>query len=135
MYDLQRVGKVISDIEKYIKELQNYNLTLDSLYDSKNYHASSMLVFAIINRLIELGTEILSAEKIGAPNAYQDIAPLLAKGGIINKEHAEKLNLLIRKRNIFAHFYEDISEKELYRTIQDIQIVESFLKTIKKRIK
>ena len=56
MYDLQRVGKVISDIEKYIKELQNYNLTLDSLYDSKNYHASSMLVFAIINRLIELGT-------------------------------------------------------------------------------
>ena len=36
MYDLQRVGKVISDIEKYIKELQNYNLTLDSLYDSKN---------------------------------------------------------------------------------------------------
>lgn len=135
MYDLQRVGKIIADIEKYMKELENYNLTINDLYESKNYYASSMLIFAILNRLIDLGGEIISAEKLGAPNTYQDIMALLAKGNVINKKQAKEINNLIRKRNILAHFYEDISEKDLYKTIKDLKSIEGFLATIKKRIK
>ncbi|MEK6843872.1 MAG: HepT-like ribonuclease domain-containing protein [Nanoarchaeota archaeon] len=134
MYDIQRIGKIIADIEKHIKELDNYNLALNDLYESKNYHASSMLIFAILNKLIDLGSEMISAEKLGAPNTYQDIMILLAKGNIINKNQAGELNNLVKKRNIFAHFYEDISEKELYKTIKEIKIVEGFLITIKKII-
>ena len=135
MYDIQRIGKIIADIEKYIKELENYNLTINDLYESKNYHATSMLIFTILNRLIDLGGEIISAEKLGAPNTYQDIMEILAKGNIINKKQADEINNLIRKRNIFAHFYEDITEKDLYKTIKDLISVEGFLTTIKKRIK
>jgi len=114
MYDLERIGKIISDINKYMKELEGYNLSKEDLSDSKNYNASSMLVFAILNRLIDIGGEIISAEELGAPNTYQDIMNILSKANVINKEKAEKLNTLISKRNIFAHFYEDITEKELY---------------------
>ena len=64
-----------------------------------------MLIFAILNKLIDLGSEIISAEKLGAPNTYQDIMILLAKGNIINKNQADELNNLVKKRNIFAHFY------------------------------
>ena len=134
MYDLERIGKIIADIQRYLKELHGYNLSLNDLYKSKNYHASSMLIFAILNRLIDLGNEIISAEKLGAPNSYQDIMLLLAKGGIINKSNAEELNKLVRKRNIFAHFYEDISEKELYKTIKELDVLASFLQTVKKRL-
>jgi len=134
MYDIQRIGKIIADIEKHIKELNSYNLNLNDLYESKNYHASSMLIFAILNKLIDLGSEIISAEKLGAPNTYQDIMNLLAKGNIINKNQADELNNLVRKRNIFAHFYEDIKEKDLYKTIKEIKIIDGFLTTIKKRI-
>lgn len=135
MYDLERIGRIIADIEKYLKELYSYNLSLDDLHDSKNYNASSMLIFAILNRLIDLGNEIISAEKLGAPNTYQDIMPLLSKGGIINKQQAEELNKLVRKRNVFAHFYEDISEKELHKTIKELDILNSFLQTIRKRLR
>ncbi len=135
MYDIQRIGKTIADIEKHLRELENYNLTLDDLYESKNYHASSMLIFAILNKLIDLGSEIISAEKLGAPNTYQDIMVLLAKGNIINKNKADELNNLIRKRNLFAHFYDDINEKELYKTIKELKVIGEFLITIKKRIR
>lgn len=135
MYDLQRVGKIIADIEKYMKELEKYNLTINDLYESKNYYASSMLLFAILNRLIDLGGEIISAEKLGAPNTYQDIMALLAKGNVINKKQVEEINNLIKRRNILAHFYEDINEKDLYKTIKDLKSIEGFLATIKKRIK
>ena len=134
-YDIERIGKLIADIEKYTKELESYKIN-DAIgfSDSKTYHASSMLVFAILNRLIDLGSEILSVENLGAPNTYQDIMPLLAKANIINKEQADNLNKIIKKRNTLAHFYEDINEKELIKTIKDISAVKSFISTIKKRI-
>lgn len=135
MYDLQRIGKIISDINKYSKELESYHLTKEDLKDSKNYNASSMLVFAILNKLIDLGSEIISAENLGAPDSYQDIMIILSKAGVINKFQAEDMNRLIKKRNIFAHFYEDVSEKELFETIKEFKKVDDFLKTIKKRVK
>lgn len=134
MYDLERIGKIISDINKYMKELEGYNLSKEDLSDSKNYNASSMLIFAILNRLIDIGSEIISAEDLGAPNTYQDIMNILCRANIINKEKAEKLNKLISKRNVFAHFYEDITERELYNTIKEINEIKDFIKTIKKRI-
>lgn len=133
MFDLQRIGKTIAETEKYLKELDSYKLSKEDLKESKNYHASSMLVFAILNRLIDLGSEIITAEELGAPNTYQDIMNILCKGNIVNKEQAEKINKLISKRNIFAHFYGEITEKELFDTIKDIKEVNSFLKTIKRR--
>ena len=135
MYDVQRIGKIISDINKYLGELKSYNLKKEDLSDSKSYRASSMLIFAVLNRLIDLGGEIISAENLGAPNTYQDIMPILAKANVINKQQSEKINTLIKKRNVFAHFYEEISESELYKTIREVYEVEDFLKTIKKRIK
>ncbi len=135
MYDLERIGKIIVDTKKYLKELESYKLKLTDLQNSKNYNAASMLVFAILNRIIDLGNEIISAENLGAPNIYKDIMNILAKGNIINQEQADKMNKLIVKRNMFAHFYGEITKKELFDTIQNMADVENFMRTIQKRIK
>ncbi|MBS3086815.1 DUF86 domain-containing protein [Candidatus Pacearchaeota archaeon] len=136
MYDIERIGKIIADISKYCKELESYGISkVDNLHDSKTYNASSMAVFAILNRLIDLGSEIISAENLGAPDTYQDIMPILSKAGIMNKEQSEKLNKLIRKRNVLAHFYEDMDEKELFKTIKEIPEALRFAEAVKKRIK
>lgn len=135
MYDVERIGKIVSDINKYLKELESYKISkVDSLYDGKTYNASSMVIFAILNRTIDLGSEIISTESLGAPNTYQDIMPILAKAGVMNKEQSEKLNKLIRKRNILAHFYEDMTEKELFKTMKEVPSVKDFVELVKKRI-
>ena len=135
MYDLERIGNIIASIEKQISEIESYNISSQKeLEDGKTYHASAMLCFAILNKVIDLGGELISAKNLGAPNTYQDIMPLLAKGGVINKKQADDLNKLIRKRNVLAHFYEDIKEKELYEIIDNLDLVREFLRIVKKQV-
>lgn len=135
MYDLQRIGKVISDIEKYTKEIEGFGIKdAKDLKDIKTLRATSMDLFAILDRLIDLGNEIISAESLGAPNTYQDIMPILAKAGIMNKAQADKLNELVKKRNLLAHFYEEIREKELMEIIKSLPEVNLFVLLIKKRV-
>ncbi|MBU1104242.1 MAG: DUF86 domain-containing protein [Nanoarchaeota archaeon] len=136
MYDIQRIGKIITDIEKFAKELSSYKIReVSDLSDSKTFHATSMVIFGILNRTIDLGSEILFAENLGAPNTYQDIMPTLAKANIIDKERAEKLNKMINKRNILAHFYGDIKEKDLLSLAKNINLIEDFVRTVKKNVK
>jgi uncharacterized protein YutE (UPF0331/DUF86 family) len=136
MYDLQRVGKIIADIKKYLGELDSYKIKSSSdLADSKTYNAAAMVLFAVLNRAIDLGGEIIAAENLGAPSRYQDIMPILSKAGIMNKEMADRINNVIKKRNMLAHFYGDITEKELFGVIKDISIIEKFVEIVKKRAK
>lgn len=134
-YDRERVGKIIADIKKYIKELKDYKIfKVEDLLDSKTFHASSMLVFSILNRIIDLGSEVISVEELGAPSSYGEIMPILAKAGIINSKDAEDINNLIKKRNVLAHFYGDITEKDLIFMINEIDKVEKLLVNVAKRI-
>lgn len=82
---------------------------------------------------VPVPSEIISIEELGAPNFYQDLMNILSKGNIINKEQADKMNKLISKRNIFAHFYGDITEKEVLDTAIELKEVDRSLKAIKKR--
>ena len=135
MYDLQRVGKIFADIEKYFKEIESYNLKGEQDFkDSKNYNATSMLLLAILNKIIELGGEVLAEEKAGAPGRYQDIMPMLAKANILNKDASERLNKLIKQRNILAHYYGEMTEKGLFKLTKDIYEIKDFMRNIKKRM-
>lgn len=135
MYDFQRLSSAIVDIEKYMTSIKSFNIrTASDLEDEKTRHATAMLLFAILNRLSDMGSEILSIEKVGAPTRYLDVMPMLAKANVINNEQAESLNLLIKERNKIAHFYGDVFPKDILLLLKKLPDVEQFLKTIKKRI-
>lgn len=136
MYDIQRIGKAIAEIEQYLKEVRDYHITSvkDMRDDSKTRHATAMLIFSILNRMSDIGEEIMIKEQLGMPNRYVDIMPLLAKAGVINGKQAESLNKMMKKRNVLAHFYGDITPNEVFTLVEQIPSVEQFLKSIKKRI-
>lgn len=135
-YNVNRIGNLIKETEKYLDELRSYNIkSKEDLTDSKTFHAASMVVFAILNRIIDLGNEILISENVGAPNSYQDIMPLLAKSNVINKEQATELNSLVKKRNVFAHFYGEITAADLLSTIKKILAVKDFISVVRKRVR
>jgi uncharacterized protein YutE (UPF0331/DUF86 family) len=93
-----------------------------------------MLIFSILNRVIDLGNEVILDEHLGSPNTYDDVMPRLSKGGIMNEKEATELNELIKKRNIFAHFYGELKRGELFNIIDNLKLVDDFIKKIKKRI-
>lgn len=135
MYDKQRIGEMINNIEKYKKDLEKYNIkTKEDLNDDKTFYASSMIIFSVLNRIIDLGNEIILNENLGSPDAYDDVMPRLSKGGIMNDIEAKELNELIKKRNIFAHFYGEINKEDVYNIISKFNLFDNFVKKIKKRI-
>jgi len=61
--------------------------------------------------------------------------PLLARAGVINKETAEELNSLIKERNYFAHFYQEVTVKKVWDMLLKIDKIYSFVLTVRKRMK
>lgn len=130
------MSKAIAEIEQYLQEIRKYNITSvqDLKQDGKTRHATAMLIFAILNRISDIGEEIMVKEQLGIPNQYIDIMPSLAKANVINNEQADSLNKIMKKRNTLAHFYGDVTPNDIFMLLEQLSSVEQFLKTIKRRI-
>jgi len=136
MYDLEKITKIIKDIEGYRKELDSYEIKeKQDLEDSKTIHAASMVCFSILNRLLDLGQEVLIKENQGMPDRYAEVFDDLAKAGIMNKEEAKEINKLINFRNILAHAYFNLEEKDIFKIVKNINLIDTFIEKIKKRVK
>lgn len=135
MYDKERVGKIISDIDRYLADLGSINAnSFKDLEDKKNFYSASMLLFSIINRVIDLGEEAVTANKLGTPSTYKDIFFLLRKGKIIDRKMQNQLADLSSYRNRFSHEYYNFTETDVLDAKARIMIARDFIKKIKSKI-
>jgi len=136
MYDNERLGKILGDIERYFADLEEVGIkNVKDLENKKNFYSVSMLLFSIINRSIDLGEEIIAAKNLGTPSTYKDIFFLLFKGKLINDHMKKQLQELSSYRNIFSHNYHDFKEKDVFNALTRISVVRDFAKRMKVVIK
>ncbi len=136
VYDKERITKIIKDIEKFFNDLKEINITsVDDLSEKEKFYSTSMLLFSIINRVIDLGDEIVAAKDIGIPSKYKEIFELLSKHKIIPPDMAKKMSELVYYRNLLSHEYHDFTEKDVFEILGKIKIVESFIKKVKEVLK
>ncbi len=135
MYDVERLGKMFSDIERYFSDLEAFRIkTPKDLEDKRNFYSVSMVIFSVINRTINVGEEVLSANNLGTPSTFKDIFFLLRKAGVINERMKNDLSELSSYRNLFSHEYQNLTEKDVYAALMKIGAVREFVKRIKARI-
>lgn len=136
MFDLERLTKIISDIYRYLDDLERMEIK-DSrdLDDIKNFYAVSMILFALINRVIDLGDEIVTSRNLGVPGTYREIFNLLERGKVIDKELASDLSNLVYQRNILAHEYHNLTAKDVFRTYHRVHVIRKFVERVKENIK
>jgi len=135
MYNLERIITAIKDIESFFKTLDSMKIgTIQDLEEDIKYHASSMLCLAIINRTIDIASEILVKEAISMPAKYKEIFSSLSKEGILSKEIGQVMERLVEHRNFLAHEYEGLNKKMLIGIIRDVREVKLFVERIKKFI-
>ncbi|KKN22546.1 hypothetical protein LCGC14_0913860, partial [marine sediment metagenome] len=67
-----------------------------------------------INICIDIGTHILSLNKIGKPETYSEIFENLSNLGLINKKKKEELIDLVKFRNFLGHVYMEINNEKVY---------------------
>lgn len=77
-FDTERVSTIISDIVRYRNDLQDLSIRSPAdISDKRTFYAASMILFALLNRTIDLGNQIIIAEGHGVPATYRDILRFL----------------------------------------------------------
>ena len=136
MFDLERLTKIISDIYRYLDDLERIEIKDPrDLDDIRNFYAVSMILFTLINRVIDLGDEIVTSRNLGVPGTYREIFNLLERGKVIDKELASDLSNLVYQRNILAHEYHNLTEEDVFRTYRRVPVIRKFVERVKENIK
>lgn len=137
MIDKEQIAIMVKDVERYLSDLSEINVkTKDSLSNKESYYAVSMLVFSIMNRVLDIGTEVISgSEKIPIPGTYSETFELLSQSKIINPKLSSSLSNLTKYRNIIAHEYYRLTNAELFKLKNDIFVVHDFITEIKNFLK
>ena len=83
---------------------------------------------------LQSGEEVTS-RNLGVPGTYREIFNLLARGNVIDKELASDLSNLVYQRNILAHEYHNLTEKDVFRTYRRVYVIRKFVEQVKEHIK
>jgi uncharacterized protein YutE (UPF0331/DUF86 family) len=82
LYDEERIGTIFSDIQRYLKDFEDLGIhSVQDLQDKRNFYASSIVLFSLLNRVFDLGSEMAIAHNLGIPGTYREIFVLLQKTG------------------------------------------------------
>jgi uncharacterized protein YutE (UPF0331/DUF86 family) len=134
-YDLERFGSIFSDIRRYIRDLEDMHIEREEdLKDKRNFYATSMVMFSLLNRVLDLGSETAISHDLGIPSTNRDIFVLLEKDGLISPELGKEMKGLVTFRNLLSHEYHGINESKLFLLTKKVNTIREFADTIKKII-
>ena len=137
MLDKEQISIMIKDIERYLSDLSEMDIqTKKDLEEKEKYYAMSMVIFAVMNRTIDIGNEILAGTpKAQTPGTYKDTFEILTQNKIISANTSNKMIKLMKYPNVIAHEYYTISVEEMYRLKNELHEVDIFVDEIKKYLK
>lgn len=127
-YDVERMGMLLSDIKKYSDDLEDLNIrTVEDLHDKRNFYAVSMILFSLLNRVFDLGSEVVMAQNLGIPATEREIFTRLQKKGLITSELSKEMTGMVTYRNLLSHEYHGITEEKLYTLIKNVGHIRTFV--------
>lgn len=134
MYNLEKIGKIIADLERYFAELGKLDVQGPTM-STERFYSLSMLLFAILNRAIDLGEEVIRGKKLGMPSSYRDIFQILEEEKVIAKPLSQELQYLAARRNVLAHEYFDVTEQSIYALSNKIKAVKELVKIVRSLVR
>jgi uncharacterized protein YutE (UPF0331/DUF86 family) len=135
-YDREQVSKIVSDIERYTKDLEELGIKgREDLEDRRTLYALSMLLFTIINRALDLADEIIITNRLGMPQSYKEIFDILRRRGFIDRKLADEMARIVFYRNMIAHQYDDLTDDDLWSLSERLGTILSFVDRMKEIIR
>lgn len=135
-YDVERMGSLLSDIRKYSDDLEAMNIrSVEDLHDKRNFYAVSMILFSLLNRVFDLGSEVVMTQNLGIPATYREIFTQLRKKGMISNELAQEMTGMVTYRNLLSHEYHGITEENLFTLVKNTGHIRTFVQTMQEYIR
>jgi uncharacterized protein YutE (UPF0331/DUF86 family) len=84
-----------------------------------------------LEAVFDIGRHIIAKTAGKAEVEYKEVASRLHEYGVVSEQLSEKLKLMAGYRNRLVHFYDEVSEAELYRITQNnLGDIEEFARQI-----
>lgn len=135
MYDKERIGIIMRDINDYFAKLDDVKVKNLGDLDEFKFDVVSMRIFFILNKTIDLGKEVVISRNFGFPKSYGDIFKILGDKKFVSRKQEKELSKLIFFRNQISHRYEGLDDKELFKAKNGLNIVKDFMKIVKEDVK
>lgn len=134
-YDIERMGSICSDIRRYLVDLDELNIgDAGDLLDKRNFYAVSMILFSLLNRVLDLGNEVTIAHNLGIPKSYRDIFILLWKNGFIDEKCATEMGRLVTYRNLLSHEYQGITPEKVFELTKKVNTMKKFAQLMQEKV-
>ncbi|MEN6589858.1 MAG: DUF86 domain-containing protein [Fervidobacterium sp.] len=120
---IQRALNNLVELSKIAKE--------EFLSDFKYYDSAKYNLQVAIEAMIDVGNHIISRLGYESPKTYADTFEILSKHGILPQGKVGNFKLVAKFRNRIVHFYDDLSEEEVYQILlHNLDDFRDFLKDI-----
>ena len=131
-------NKIFSDINQYLEDARSINLQ-PSRYDRdrRNYYALSMVLFALSNRLIDLGREAVYSRGYAGPEEEiknKVIFKRLSDYSVIDPATRQDLLNLVDFRNRCSHHFHEVTKEELKKICESLPRYEKFVGEIREEL-
>ena len=120
MVDVEIVREKLIHLEEYINDLDEYkDLKLEKLTSDKIlFRYLERTLHLAVEAILDIGSHIISDERLGNPKYNSEIIEILADNNII-KENVEDYIKMAQFRNIIVHDYADIDPEILLKIIRE----------------
>lgn len=120
MVDAEVVRNKLEHLEEYINDLEEYqDLSLKKLTGDKIlFRYLERTIHLAVESVLDIGSHIISDERLGNPKFNSEIIEILAENEII-KENVESYIKMAKFRNIIVHDYAEIDPEILLMIIKE----------------
>ena len=120
MVDAEVVREKLLNLEEYINDLEEYrDLKLEKLNSDKIlFRYLERTLHLSVEAVLDIGSHIISDERLGNPKFNSEIIEILAENNII-KENVDEYIKMAKFRNIIVHDYAEIDPEILLKIIKE----------------
>lgn len=131
-------NKILSDIGQYLEDAKSIGLQ-SARYDRdrRNFYALSMVLFALANRLIDLGRETIYVRGYAGPEEEiknKVIFKRLSDYEVIDPATRQLLIRLVDFRNQCSHHFHEISKEDLKEILDSLSYYESYVRMMREEL-
>ena len=90
-----------------------------------------MVLFSLLNAVIDLAEEVVLKGDLGTPSTYREIFFLLERNGIIDSHMNETMSRLVSYRNRLAREYGEITPDDLLMVLTMQHEITAFVNMVK----
>lgn len=115
-YDRDRVSKLVGEIEKALKNLEDLSSLSKAIFleDIHKISSAKYNFIVAIEGIVDICNHLISQNKLRAPEDYADTFKVMEETGAFDKEFAETLIKMVRFRNRLVHLYWEVDDALVY---------------------